>query len=125
MMTGTVNAFREAVLRLTVDGPDGDRQEVEAIVDTGFDGHLTLPAQLVAALKLPFATRATTMLGDGSTIVFDVHVGTVLWNGRQRQILVEVSDTEPLLGMRMMESHELTIEVIDGGALSIRELLYS
>jgi predicted aspartyl protease len=53
MMTGTVNAFHEAILRVSVRGPEGKEREVEAVVDTGFDGSLTLPPHLVAELGAP------------------------------------------------------------------------
>jgi hypothetical protein len=36
-----------------------------------------------------------------------------------------VADTEPLLGMSLMRGSELTIEIMEGGMVSIRELLPS
>ncbi|HKI02347.1 MAG TPA: clan AA aspartic protease [Thermoanaerobaculia bacterium] len=124
MMTGTVS-FHEATFRLVVCGPSGEEREVEAVVDTGFNGSLTLPPYLVAELGLPFRTKTTALLGDGSQVLFNVHDGIVLWNGRPRRVAVDVADTEPLFGMRLMEGHELTIEVIEGGSVSITELFRS
>jgi hypothetical protein len=65
------------------------------------------------------------LLGDGSRSSFDAHEGTVLWNGRSRRIWVEVADTEPLLGMRLMIGSELRIEIVEGGDVAIRELIPS
>lgn len=124
-MTGTVNTLREAVLRLMVLGPGGQGREVEAVIDTGYNGALTLPPDLVAELGLPFRIRSSATLGDGSTSLFDVHDGAVHWNGRPRRIAVDVANTEPLLGMALLYGHELMIQVIEGGALSVRELLRS
>ena len=53
-MAGVVNADREATLRLVIAGPSGKQQEIEAIIDTGFTGFLTLPAALVSALVYRF-----------------------------------------------------------------------
>ncbi len=125
MVTGTVNAFREAVLRLTVRGPGGDERIVEAVVDTGYDGSLTLPPHLVAELKLPFRIRASALLGDGSRTLYDVHDGIVLWNGRPHRIAVDVVDTDPLLGMALLYGQELLIQVVEGGAVSVRDLFQS
>jgi len=41
MITGIVTVAREAVISLTVHGPNGQAQEIEAVIDTGFDGSLT------------------------------------------------------------------------------------
>ena len=38
MITGTVTAYREAIIRLSVRGPGGEEKTVEAVIDTGFAG---------------------------------------------------------------------------------------
>ena len=38
MILGIVTIAREAVINLTVRGPNGQEQEIEAVIDTGFDG---------------------------------------------------------------------------------------
>ena len=48
MIRGFVNAHLEAILRLTVRGPNGQIRRVTAIVDMGFDGWLSLPSSLIA-----------------------------------------------------------------------------
>lgn len=62
MITGVVNVNREAVIRLVVAGPSGQQQEIEAIVDTGFTGFLTLPPALIAALGLSWLSRQPGIL---------------------------------------------------------------
>jgi hypothetical protein len=57
MITGVVNPNREAIIRLMVAGPGGQQQDIEAIINTGFTGFLTLPPALVAALGLPWLSR--------------------------------------------------------------------
>jgi hypothetical protein len=49
----------------------------------------------------------------------------VHWNGRPRRIAVDVADTEPLLGMALLYGCEVMIQVIEGGTLSIHEMLSS
>ena len=44
MIAGVVTADHEAIIRLAVRGPTGLEQEIEAVVDTGFDGWLKLAA---------------------------------------------------------------------------------
>ena len=52
MITGVVTSQREAIVHLAVHDRDGREHEVEAIIDTGFDGSLTLPPSVIAALGL-------------------------------------------------------------------------
>ena len=52
MITGVVAAYRQAIIRLTVRGPQEQEQEIQAVIDTGFDGSLTLPPKLIATLGL-------------------------------------------------------------------------
>ena len=56
MIQGSVNAAYEAVVTLAVRGPAGQTTEIDAVIDTGFTGFLTLPPALVSELGLPFVT---------------------------------------------------------------------
>jgi predicted aspartyl protease len=42
MITGLVNPDYEAVIRLRIQGPGGHEREIDAVIDTGFNGYLTL-----------------------------------------------------------------------------------
>jgi predicted aspartyl protease len=76
MIVGQVNTFCEAVVRLSVRGFLGVEQGIEAVVDTGYTGFLTLPPDLIAALRLPFRRRSSAVLGDGRIAFFNVHMVT-------------------------------------------------
>jgi predicted aspartyl protease len=52
MINGVVTGDRQAVIHLTVRGPTGLEQEIEAIIDTGFDGYLSLPSSFIVFLSL-------------------------------------------------------------------------
>jgi hypothetical protein len=53
MISGVVNGNLEATIRLLIRGPGGPEQEIEAVIDTGFNGFLTLSPALVRRLGLP------------------------------------------------------------------------
>jgi clan AA aspartic protease len=122
MMTGTVNADLDPLLRLTVRDAGGQSHDVEAVIDTGFNGFLTLPPALLAALGLPWLCRQDGQLADGSVLPFDVYVGTVDWHGQARTVEVESADAQPLLGMALMEGSELRMQVLPGGSVILMEL---
>lgn len=122
MIAGRVNAFCEAVVRLSVRSFSGVDHEVEAVIDTGYNGFLTLPPDLITTLRLPFRRRSSAVLGDGSTILFNVHEATISWESRVRRIPVDAAATDPLIGMRLLYGCELTVHVLEGGSVSIRVL---
>ena len=120
MMTGMVNAYLEALVRLTVRGPDGQEQEIEAIIDTGFSGSLSLPPTVIEALSLPWRRRGRALLADGSESIFDIYETTLIWDGVARRITVDAADTDPLLGMTLLYNYDLTVEVVEGGRVIIQ-----
>jgi clan AA aspartic protease len=120
MITGTVNADYEAVIRLRVQGPTGHAHEVEAIIDTGFNGFLTLPPALVTALGLIHLSRGRALLANGSEELFDIYGVTMLWDGQQRYVEADAVDTTPLVGMSLLDGYDLHIQVADGGDVVIQ-----
>ena len=120
MIEGVVNSAYEAVIPLSLRGPAGQAQEVEAVVDTGFTGFVTLPPSLVAELGLVFMGTSEATLADGSEVSFDAYDVTVLWEGQPRDVLIDEADTTPLVGMLLLDSHNLNIDVEDGGRVVIQ-----
>ncbi len=114
-----MNADYEAVVTLTLRAPAGQTREIEAVIDTGFNGYLTVPPALVEELRLPFRTHSRATLADGSEIDFDVYNAIVMWNGEARFVEADEADTTPLVGMALLEAHTLHVEVADGGHVVI------
>jgi len=52
VISGAVNASHEAVISLTVQGPSGLTRQIEAVIDTGFTGFLSLPLALLTELSI-------------------------------------------------------------------------
>ena len=122
MITGHVTAYREAVISLSVKGSGGRDREINAVIDTGFDGFLTLSASLIQDLDLVWRRRGRVMLADGSDSLFDIYEATVTWDGRPRRIAVDEADCAPLVGMSLLYGYELTVQVLDGGRVAINPL---
>ena len=121
MITGAVKSD-EARIRLKVKGRRGREQEVEAVIDSGFTGALTLPPALITTLDLRWRSVDRATLADGSTCVFQVYVGKLLWDGKVRSILVAEADADPLVGMRLLRGHELKMQVRARGKVTIKRL---
>ena len=119
MIQGVVNAAYEAVVTLPLQYPEGRTRDIEAVVDTGYSGFLTLPPELVDELGLPFAYMGQAFLANDAEVDFDVHYATVLWDGQPRDIEADATGSTPLLGMLLLDRHTLSIEVESGGRVVI------
>ena len=120
MIEGAVNAAYEAVIPLALQGPTGQSREVDAVIDTGFNGVLMLESSLVAELELPVVGKGYAVLANGLEEEFFLHSVTVLWDGQEKQLDAYASDIDPLVGMRMLEGYNLSVDVEIGGRVVIQ-----
>src|SRR5262245_61379031 len=106
--------------RVTIQLPsESGLVEVEVIVDTGFDGDLTLPIFL---LRRAAASRAFTTLrsmADGSLSECDVYLLSIEWNGEIRRAEVLNFEHNPLLGTNLLEGCSLRVHLEPGGEVVI------
>lgn len=120
MIEGVVNASYEAVIDLLLRGPVGQTTVVEAVIDTGYTGFLALPMDLVSELGLTYKSSGGAFLADGSEVSFGVYDGEVIWETQPRHIEIDATGDTPLVGMLMLDSHSLYVEVEDGGRVIIQ-----
>ena len=122
MIAGEVNVDLEASISIVVCGSDQAELQISAVIDTGFNGFLTLPAVLASTLNLEWLIVESVMLGDGNVYSFDVYRAVVIWNGSPRDVEVTITETAPLIGMAMLLGHAVEIEAIAGGSVRIQPL---
>ncbi|MBE9212213.1 clan AA aspartic protease [Plectonema cf. radiosum LEGE 06105] len=122
MITGFVNVEFEPIIPLSIRRADGKVFKQDAIVDTGFNGWLSLPPDLIAELNLKWKRRGRAVLGDGSECVFNIHEAVVVWDDTLLTIPVDEADAEPLVGMSLMEGYELKMQIFEGGCVEIRKV---
>ena len=94
-------------------GPDEQARRIEEVIDTGFTGFLTMPTGLVAELRLPFVNTSQAILADGSEATLNAYRATVLRDGYQKHVGAYAPDASPLIGMRMLDDYDLSIQVRD------------
>jgi clan AA aspartic protease len=121
MIVGIVHG-REPRIRLTIRGFGGHQREIEAVVDTGYTGWLTLPPTIVGALNLSWRTFGRGTLADGSVSFFDVYHARVVWDGRVRPVFVDEFEATPLVGMALLRGRELKMQVRARGKVTIKPL---
>lgn len=119
MIRGTVTSSGEAVVPLRVRGANGSEVDIDAVIDTGYTGILTLPPAAITVLNLPWLYDGRVTLGDGTVRTVGVYDAEVEWDGSWRNVPVTEVDGTALIGMKLLAGHEVFIEVVPGGVVDI------
>lgn len=122
MRTGVVTPNRQAVIELTLRSSSGQVNTVEAIIDTGFIGFLTLPLPQIAQSGFPYEGTVRAVLGDGREVALDIFAGTVVWDGQDRDVVVLGVDSDALVGMALVAGSRVIVEVEEWGRVTIERL---
>jgi clan AA aspartic protease len=123
MISGVVNAEFEPIIPFSIRRVDGKVITQDAIVDTGFNGWLSLPPDLIAELNLKWKRRGRAILGDGSECIFNIYEAVVIWDDTLLTIPIDEADAEPLVGMSLMEGYQLTMQVFEGGQVELCKVM--
>jgi len=96
---------------------------VEFLVDTAFDGHLSLPPSVIHRLVATYSLdqRIRTATGTETTqAAYEVEIDF----GRELRtiIVLELDNDSPLLGALLLTQNLVTLEMTDGGEVTIEPL---
>lgn len=120
MITSTVNHNVELVVKVAVHDISMQPHDIEFVIDTGFDGDLTLPASVVATFGLTFVHQRPHRLANGTVVVEPVHHAVVIWDGKLRIVRVIASGgASHLLGMGLLRDFFLRALCRPGGFIEI------
>jgi clan AA aspartic protease len=122
MMQGIVNASCEATVSLVLSNESRQTQLINAVIDTGYTGFLSLPREIIVLLNLPWTGIDRGTLGDGSEVTFEVYAAKVIWDGEYRNIPINEAETDPLVGMSLLYGYDLQIQAVEGGRVTIKAL---
>ena len=119
MIRGNVDADKQAVISLELRGPNGQSKTVATVIDTGYNGALTITPDIAVTLQLPFREIRTYELGNGELVDFPIHDVTLIWDGQPRDVTAIATDGGVLAGMSLLSGYTLFIDVVDGGEVRI------
>ena len=122
MMQGLVNQSCEATISIVISNTNRETQLINAVIDTGFTGYLSLPREIIDALNLPWTGIDRGTLGDGSEVTFEVYAARVIWDGQYRDIPINEAETDPLIGMSLLYGYDLRVRVVEGGTVAIESV---
>ena len=122
MINGTVVGL-QARMSIFLYPPRRAEVDIECVVDTGFEGFLTLPPAVIAELALPYVAPIDANLADNSRIVTNVHQGIIFWNGVEKVIPVLAMGRRPLIGTALLEDYHLGIDFCEGGTVLVDDIM--
>ena len=113
MIEGFVNEDLEPVIEVGLVA--GDKVErTFAIIDTGFNGYLCLAENLIDKLDLSYIGTDLFELGNGEIVENDVLSGSIIFDGRECNVLVILStSSDVLIGTSLLKGKTLFIDFID------------
>ena len=120
MIVGHVRDHMPRVV-LGIRGLNGTLQ-VEFIVDTGFDGDLAMPIELVNRLDASGIGEQIAVLAGKVVRYTDAFRVDVIWDGAPRRLEAMSVDGSPLLGGMALDGSLLQVEMRDGGEVTIEPL---
>jgi len=120
-MTGFFTPDGEPAFSVHVTGPAGNL-DVDAVIDTGFNGDLTLPHNQIDTLGLPEATVTEVTLADGRVRDVPLYDAKALLSGVTREVFVAEAPTMPLIGTGLLQGFSLHIEFQSEGTIQVDPL---
>jgi len=112
MLQGWLREDGQAVVELEVVCRDGSSRTLPAIIDTGFNGQVSLSHRVVNELDLPLTYEGTVEmeLANGTVVEEDVYSGRVRFNGQELDAEIIVTDAEDtFIGTGLLASKVLLI----------------
>ena len=107
-----------AYVQCSVLSSSGTVQEIEALLDTGFNGSLALSPEQIAALGLKQQSKTTVVLASGERRNVPTYRATIQFGGQEQAVLVAEAG-ESLIGMALLWGHDLHIQCEAGGSVTV------
>ena len=122
MIDGRVDQNRKAIIPIDLLDGAGRLRRLNAIIDTGFELELVLPGATIRSLRLTWRDEIEMTLADGQTVRFQLYGATIIWHDRQREIRVLETSDEAIIGADLLWGSAVTMQMRDGGHVSIEQL---
>ncbi len=121
MISGIVTEELDLLVTIEIFDGNGALRSLEAVLDTGFNGDLVLPRDVILELGLTYRGKLSWTLATGQGEMMSNYDGVVSWHGQPRDIQVVETDSQSLLGMALVLGSKLTVDARIGGDVLIEE----
>ena len=122
MISGRVNSDLAPLVPVDLIASDGEIHTVDMMLDTGFNGELSLPGEIIRRLGFQLFDEIASRLADGQEVWLQGWEGRIMWHGRPRRVVAVEAGSDPTLGMDLLWRNRINIDVHANGPVTIEEL---
>ena len=114
--------YLEPQIAVSVVSRDTNFWTETAVIDTGFNGWLTLPESIIQELGLTYYGQRPAVQASGEAQLFLIYGAMVSWDGEHRAVLVHQAEGTPLIGMGLLKGSRLIMDTREGGDVIIEAI---
>lgn len=122
MIAGSVNRNGELIIPIRALDANGYMHRFEAVVDTGFNGEITMTPLRIRELGFIPADPVVITMANNESKTFNSYHGTVIWDGQMAPVEVVESDGQTLIGTGLLWGSLLTAAITDNGEVTVNPL---
>ena len=122
MIRGRVGPDLGPTVPVDLIANNGEVHTVDMVLDSGFNGDLSLPVEFIRRLGFQYYDDIELKLADGEVVEFRVWEGRVNLHGRTRRVMAVEAESELLVGMNLLWRNRITIDVHANGPVTDEEL---
>jgi len=111
MIEGIVNDLNEPIVDLDIEISDKVLRKTEGIVDTGFNGYISIPATLVEESNWHFLGTEEYELANGDVVEEKVYLGKVIFDGEETLVFsLSNRSQDTLIGTKLLRGRILIVD---------------
>lgn len=122
MIFGSIDDSGDLTIPIRVLDANGHVHRIVAVVDTGFNGHISLLPHQIRELGLGPPQSVAMAVANDAIISVNAYPGIVLWQGERRPVEVIEAEGTPTVGLALLWGSLLTVEITEHGAVTISPL---
>jgi len=85
-------------------------REIDVLIDTGFNGALSLPDSVMEGITLLKMGPTEYVMADGTISSSDMYAAEIMWLGKVREVEIISSTSDiPLIGMDLLQYAKTTL----------------
>ncbi len=111
MIEGFVNEFSEPIVELDIKSNIGGSKKIEVIVDTGFNGYISLPNEFIEEYKWEFLGTEEYELANGEITIEKVYLWEIIFDGEKMLVFGLANRSyDTLIRTKLLKDRILTVD---------------